>query len=103
MHNIIEVFHTSLFPYRNIYSAAAILMSLITFTAFGVDKSRARHHQYRISERTLLLLAFCFGGLGGLCGMHCFHHKTRHLKFRILLPFFFLIQLLFFGWLLYFS
>jgi uncharacterized membrane protein YsdA (DUF1294 family) len=26
------------------------------------------------------------GAFGGFLGMHLFHHKTRHMKFRIMVP-----------------
>ncbi len=61
-------------------------LNLAAFCAFGADKRRARRHAWRISERTLLLLALAGGSLGALCGMHAFHHKTRHWYFRWGLP-----------------
>ena len=33
-----------------------------------------------------------FGGTGALLGMRAFRHKTRHWKFRILVPLFALLQ-----------
>ena len=74
--------------------------SIITFVLFGLDKSRAVNHRWRIRE-SILLLASLFGGIGGLMGMLLFHHKTRKWKFRILVPFFALIHALviaFFLW-----
>ena len=56
--------------------AALVLLNLFAFILFGVDKS----------ERALLLSAACFGGTGALLGMRVFRHKTRHWKFRILVP-----------------
>jgi uncharacterized membrane protein YsdA (DUF1294 family) len=52
----------------------------------GVDKQRARKNGWRISERTLLLLALIGGGIGSFLGMRYFHHKTKHTRFVILLP-----------------
>jgi len=62
------------------------LLSMIGFILMGVDKRRARRKAWRISERTLILVAFLGGGLGSLLGMYAFHHKTKHIKFRILIP-----------------
>ena len=76
------------------------VLSLITFILFGVDKYKAVHHKWRISEAVLLLFSL-FGGIGGLLGMLVFHHKTRKWKFRILVPFFAFLQLvvcIFAGW-----
>lgn len=75
-----------------IISAAVLVMNLIAFAAFGIDKRKARLDKWRIPESTLLLLAFLFGSLGALLGMRAFRHKTRHWKFRILVPLFLVLQ-----------
>ena len=59
------------------------LMSLITFITFGVDKRRAIRHQYRISEKALLVISVIGGGVGGWLGMKMFHHKTQKPKFLL--------------------
>ena len=59
------------------------LMSLITFITFGVDKRRAVRHQYRISEKALLVISVIGGGVGGWLGMKMFHHKTQKPKFLL--------------------
>ena len=43
-----------------------------------------RRRGRRVPERTLLLLDFLGGSLGGILGMLLFRHKTLHLKFRVL-------------------
>ncbi len=63
-----------------------ILWNLIVFLLYGRDKQRAEAYEWRISEKTLLLCAFFLGGLGAGLGMIVFRHKTRQLKFRILVP-----------------
>ena len=60
-----------------------LLMSLITFITFGIDKKKAVHHKGRISEKTLLILSLIGGACGGLLGMNVFHHKTLKKKFRL--------------------
>lgn len=59
-----------------------ILVNIIAFAAFGIDKRKAVKHKYRISEATLLGLALIGGSAGALAGMHLFHHKTKKLLFR---------------------
>ena len=59
-----------------------ILVNIIAFAAFGIDKRKAVKHKYRISEATLLGLALIGGAAGALAGMHLFHHKTRKPLFR---------------------
>ena len=63
-----------------------IIMNLVTFILYGVDKSKAKKGKWRIPEKTLLLFAACFGGLGAFLGMKIFRHKTKHTSFRILVP-----------------
>lgn len=69
-----------------------IIMNLVTFILYGVDKSKARKGKWRIPEKTLLLFAACFGGLGAFLGMKLFRHKTKHTSFRILVPVSMIIQ-----------
>lgn len=59
-----------------------ILVNIIAFAAFGIDKRKAVKYKYRISEATLLGLALIGGSAGALAGMYLFHHKTKKLLFR---------------------
>lgn len=68
------------------YIAFLAAVSLVTFIVYGVDKVKAKRGSERISERRLLALAFVGGAAGALLGMLLFRHKTRHLKFIILVP-----------------
>lgn len=63
-----------------------LLINMASFLLMGEDKRRARRGAWRIPERTLFLSAALFGGLGGVLGMHIFHHKTKHLRFRLGFP-----------------
>lgn len=68
-------------------------MNVAAFAAYGSDKYRSMHGQWRIRERTLLLLALLGGSAGAWLGMQVFRHKTQHLKFKYEVPVIFLIQL----------
>ena len=57
------------------------VMSVITFFAYGIDKLKAKHKSWRISEKTLLWLGGLGGALGGLIGMNVWRHKTKHRYF----------------------
>ena len=59
-----------------------IILNLINFVLYGVDKYKARHDKWRISEKTLLILSI-FAGVGGFLGMEIFRHKTREKKFYL--------------------
>ncbi|MGG3560407.1 DUF1294 domain-containing protein [Neobacillus rhizosphaerae] len=64
-----------------------VIMSLIGLFIMGEDKKRAKKHQYRISERTLWLVAIFGGAIGTTAGMQIYRHKTKHLAFQIGFPF----------------
>lgn len=61
-----------------------MILSAMTFFAYGIDKSKARKGKRRISERTLLGLGAVGGALGGLVGMKVYHHKTLHKYFWVI-------------------
>ena len=68
-------------------------MNVAAFAAYGSDKYRSMHGQWRIRERTLLLLALLGGSAGAWLGMQVFRHKTQHLKFKYGVPVIFLVHL----------
>ena len=63
-----------------------ILWNLIVFFLYGLDKRKAKMNKYRISEKVLILISFLFGAVGAVLGMNFFRHKTKHVKFKILIP-----------------
>ena len=63
-----------------------VLWNLITFAMMGVDKAKAKKNKQRISEKTLILSSFIMGAFGIAAGALVFHHKTRKIKFQILIP-----------------
>lgn len=68
-------------------------VNLLAFVLYGVDKLKAKKGAWRIPEATLLLVAFLGGSLGALLGMEIFRHKTKHAKFRILVPLFLILHI----------
>ncbi len=87
-----------------------VLVYLLTintaaFLTMFLDKRFAVHGQWRIPERTLLLLAALGGSLGGCLAMRLFRHKTRHRRFSVGFPLLVLIHaaalvlLVYFGYL----
>ena len=76
-----------------IYIALLAIMGIVAFAAYGMDKRKAKKGAWRTSEKTLLLLAACFGGIGAFLGMKVFRHKTQHTSFRIIVPLCALIQI----------
>ena len=63
-----------------------LIWNMTVFFLYAMDKYRAQHGGWRVSERALILSAFCMGGIGAAAGMCFLRHKTRHLKFRALIP-----------------
>jgi len=73
--------------------AMLTIYNLVTFAVYGYDKKCAIKNKRRISEKQLILMALCFGGIGAFLGMQIFRHKTKHIKFQILIPLFMVVQI----------
>ena len=73
------------------------VMSLVTFIAYGADKKKAQKKQWRTPEATLIGLSFAFGAIGAALGMKFFRHKTKHIKFLVLVPLSLVLHLVFIG------
>lgn len=71
-----------------------IIINIFTFLLYGMDKWKAKHHRWRISESVLLLAALAGGSVGALAGMYGFHHKTLHRKFTIGVPILLILQIM---------
>lgn len=71
-----------------------VIVNIIAFILYGVDKRKAKRNQWRIAESTLILVAVIGGSLGALLGMIVFHHKTKHWKFKILIPLCLIVDIL---------
>lgn len=63
-----------------------IIINVLTFLAFALDKVKAKTNRWRTKEKTLLTLSFIGGSLGGLLGMYICHHKIRKPRFSIGVP-----------------
>ena len=70
-----------------------IVINILTFAVYGIDKWKAKQDGWRISEATLLMLAVIGGTIGALLGMQVWRHKTMHKKFKYGLPLILLTQI----------
>lgn len=70
-----------------------VLINVITFILFGVDKRKALKSRQRIPIVTLLGFSFAGGSVGGIIGMYTFRHKTKKTYFKAGMPMILLAQL----------
>lgn len=70
-----------------------LVVNVLSFILYGIDKLKAKCHRWRIPENVLLLSSAVGGSVGSLCAMFLFRHKTQHKKFTILVPLFLFAQL----------
>ena len=61
-----------------------LVLSVLNFIIYGLDKQAAKNHQWRTPEFRMLTIGVLGGAAGGLLGMICFHHKTRKWYFWLL-------------------
>ncbi len=94
--NIIIASFNFISEYSDFFVIFFVFMNIITLAVYGVDKRSAQAGKRRVSESLLIAFSACFGAVGAFIGMKVFHHKTRKPKFRILVPVFMMIQILFF-------
>lgn len=80
--NILSSFSTS----EIVFLSYLLLINTVSFSIFGIDKLKAKHDSWRISENTLLISSILGGASGALLGMIVFKHKTSKAKFYIGVP-----------------
>lgn len=64
----------------NIY---LVLVNIISFFLYYIDKKKSIKRKYRIKEKVLLGFSLIGGVFGSVLSMVLFHHKTKHIKFII--------------------
>lgn len=69
-----------------------LIVNVIVFLMYGIDKYKAKRKKWRIPEATLLGAA-AFGVFGALAGMYFFRHKTKKPKFFITVPMILFLEL----------
>lgn len=61
--------------------------NLYGFVLMGIDKRRAQKGRWRVKEKTFFLIALFGGAPGVWLGMRRWRHKTKHMSFRLGIPF----------------
>ena len=74
-----------------IFNYYIIVINIIGFFICFIDKQKALYNKYRIKEKTLFLISLIGGCVGFYLGMILFRHKTKKLKFILLIPLFIVI------------
>ena len=77
-----------------------VVINVVTFFLYGIDKWKAKRSKWRIREAKLLGLAVLGGSVGAWLGMKVWYHKTMHKKFKYGLPATIIIQLTIFAYLI---
>ena len=67
--------------------------NLLGFASMGIDKKRAKNHEWRISEAMLFFFAIIGGSIGSILGMKLFRHKTKHWYFVWGMPAILILQI----------
>ena len=76
----------TLSPLTSVFVTYLAFISLVTIIATCLDKFFASRDMFRISEKTLIILALMGGALAEYTTMRFIRHKTLHRKFMSGLP-----------------
>ena len=71
-----------------------ILINILNFILFGIDKSKSIHQKNRIRNTTLIGFSILGGSIGALIGMYVFRHKTKTWYYKYTIPIILIIQIL---------
>jgi uncharacterized membrane protein YsdA (DUF1294 family) len=75
-----------------------LIVNVLAFLLYGIDKWKAKRSRWRIPESALLGMAAVGGSVGAWLGMHVWHHKTQHKKFRYGVPAILVAQIVMLVW-----
>ena len=71
-----------------------LIINLITFLLYAIDKRRSIRKAWRIPESVLMGFAAIGGSVGALLAMLLFRHKTKHAKFTVGVPLILVAQII---------
>lgn len=78
LYTVVDVFWKLPFWAAGLY----LVLSVLTFLVYALDKASARRRWWRVSEKTLHLLALGGGWPGALLAQQFLRHKSTKLPFR---------------------
>lgn len=85
-------------PITTIIVFYLVILNVLTFLLYGIDKWKAKRSRWRIPESALLGMAAVGGSVGAWLGMRVWHHKTQHKKFHYGVPAILLAQIVLLVW-----
>lgn len=91
--NDITVAFWEFFDRHKILLTYLVVINMITFAAFAIDKMNAIEKRSRIRIVTLLGLSFIGGSIGGIAAMYTFRHKTKKDYFTVGEPLIIVMQI----------
>ncbi len=81
-----------MFKDYNFFIIYFLVINVVTFLAFAIDKINATARKSRFRNITLLGLAFFGGSIGALSAMYTLRHKTRKGYYYIGIPLMIIMQ-----------
>ena len=63
------------------YLIIILIFSLITFYSYYIDKSRKTKNQWRIPQKSLIMMSFLFGSIGGIISIYTLGFKEKKIIF----------------------
>ena len=78
----------------NFFIAYLVIINILSFCIYGIDKSAAVKEKWRIPNRVLLGLAAVGGSIGAWAGMYIFRHKTQKWYYTITVHVMLLLQIM---------
>lgn len=70
-----------------------IIINIISFILFALDKFLAKKQKRRVRNSTLLSLSILGGSIGSILGMYTFRHKTQTWYYKYGIPFIIIVQI----------
>lgn len=83
---------------EKIFIIYLIIINIVTFFVFGIDKKKAKKSKWRTPEKILFLLSAAGGSVGALAGMYTFRHKTKKPEFKFGIPAILVVQIALILW-----
>ena len=80
--------------YTLYFSIYIFIINIFGILIMKYDKTCAKNNNYRVSEKSLFIIALLLGGVGIYIGMYKFRHKTKHTSFTVGIPLCIIINIL---------